>query len=337
MTVEERGKIVKDSGGCKFCLSTAHKGKASCHFVGKWRNCNVDGCQEPHSRYLHGCTLQLSFHMKNSSCDSSTPLLLIQSIETSINKVTVFWDNGSTIALISKACATRNRLSGTPVACDLLTVGGNINYMNTVLYEIELIDREGEQHTVHLYEIDEICGHLSSMSMESMVQFFPSVSEEEIARPLGEVDILIGMEYADMHPRQLESNQGLVLYESDFGTGKIIGGKSRSTVVNEHISAKARLCAQVKVTNVRALKVPPKPSIDFFTSEQFGVRPPPTCSNCKNCKECAFDTQQLSREEKREHAVIKENLRLDPSTNTWSTKYPYKCDPSILQNNKEQV
>ena len=85
------------------------------------------------------------------------------------------------------------------------------------------------------------------MSMESITQFFPSVSEEDIARPLGEVDILIGMEYADMHPRQIESNQGLVLYVSDFGTGKIIGGKSRSPIANELISEKARPCAQVKV------------------------------------------------------------------------------------------
>ena len=75
--------------------------------------------------------------------------------------MTVFWDKGSTIAFISKACATRNGLSRTPVACDLVTVGGNISYMNTVLYEIALIDREGEHHTVHLYEIDDICGHLS--------------------------------------------------------------------------------------------------------------------------------------------------------------------------------
>ena len=73
-----------------------------------------------------------------------------------------------------------------------------------MLYKIALIDREGEHHTVHLYEIDKFCGYLSSMLMESIIQFFPSVSEEDIARPLGEVDIFIGMEYADMHPRQIE-------------------------------------------------------------------------------------------------------------------------------------
>ena len=74
--------------------------------------------------------------------------------------------------------------------------------------------------------------------MESITQFFPSVSEEDIARPLGEVNILIGMEYADMHLRPIESNQGLILYENDFGTGKIVGGKSRSPIANKLISAK---------------------------------------------------------------------------------------------------
>ena len=325
-----------DAGGCKFCLSTAHKGQP-CPFVGQWQNCGVSNCQEPHSRYLHGCTLQLSFHMQILQPNPSTPLLLIQIVETSDGDVIVFWDNGSTICLISRKCARRMNLSGTRVRCDLMTVGGKVQYMETTLYEMNIIDRNGESHTIQLYEIDDICGQLSSMSMEAVLEFFPSVTAEDIARPMGEVDILLGMEYADMHPRQIESNQGLVLYESDYGTGRIVGGKNKVIHANEQISAKARLCAQVKITNVRALKVPSKPAIDFFTSEQFGVRPPPSCNNCRNCKECAFYTQQLSREEKREHMVIKANLKHDPSTKKWTTTYPYKCEPSALQNNKEQV
>ena len=335
-SVDERGKIVIDAGGCKLCLSTAHKGQP-CPFVGQWQNCGVDNCQEPHSRLLHGCALQLSFHMQILQPHSSTPLLLIQINDTSNGDMIVFWDNGSTIALISRKCATRNNLSGTRVMCDLMTVGGRVQYMETTLYEINIIDRNGENHAIQLYEIDDICGQLSSMSMEALVEFFPSVSTEDIARPVGEVDILIGMEYAEIHPRQIESNQGLVLYESDFGTGRIVGGKNKAIHANEQISAKARLCAQVKITNVRAIKVPSKPTIDFFTSEQFGVRPPPSCNNCRNCKECAFYNQQLSREEKREGVVIKTNLKHDPATKKWTTKYPLKCDPSVLQNNKEQV
>ena len=147
---------MKDAGGCKFCLSIAHKGQPTCPFVGKWRNCEVNGCQEPHSRYLHGCTLQLSFHMQKSHCNSSSAMLLIQKVQTSKNEMTVFWDNGSTIALISKACTNRNQLKGTPVVMDLMTVGNKVTYMNTNLYEVDLVDREGDYHTVHLFEIDDI-------------------------------------------------------------------------------------------------------------------------------------------------------------------------------------
>ena len=86
------------------------------------------------------------------------------------------------------------------------------------------------------------------------------MSAEEIEHPVGGVDILIGMEYAEIQPRQIEANQGLVLFESSFGTGKIVAGKHKNAV-SEQMSAKARMCAHAKVTNIRSIKVPPKPSI----------------------------------------------------------------------------
>ena len=122
-------------------------------------------------------------------------------IETSAGDMIVFWDNGSTIALISRKCAQQNNLTGTHVICDLMTVGGNIQYMETTLYEMNISDRNGESRAIQLYEIDDICGQLSSMSMEKLIEFFPSVTEEDIARPVGEVDLLIGMENADIYPR----------------------------------------------------------------------------------------------------------------------------------------
>ena len=115
---------------------------------------------------------------------------------------------------------TGNGLSGTLVACDLLTVAGNINYMNTVLYKIRLIDRDGEHQTMHLYEIDDIYCHLSSMSMESILQFSPSVSGEDIACPLREVDISIGMEY-----RKIPNiSPGLIEVRKHFFEGAYIRG-----------------------------------------------------------------------------------------------------------------
>ena len=45
----------------------------------------------------------------------------------------------------------------------------------------------------------------------------------------------------------------------------------------------------------------------------------------------------LSREEQRELMVIENNLDLDPVQNVWSTSYPYKCDPSVLEDNMSQA
>ena len=117
---------------------------------------------------------------------------------------------------------------GISVVCELVTVGGTITYMNTILYEIELIDTNGNSHEIQLYEIDDICGKITSMSTASLTQFFPSITAEDIARPDGAVDILIGMEYAEMHPFQIEWSQGLVLYQSNFGTGRVVGGNKES-------------------------------------------------------------------------------------------------------------
>ena len=46
---------------------------------------------------------------------------------------------------------------------------------------------------------------------------------------------------------------------------------------------------------------------------------------------------ELSRTEQYELDVIRSNAQLDPVNNRWTTKYPFKADPRILEDNKEQV
>ena len=45
----------------------------------------------------------------------------------------------------------------------------------------------------------------------------------------------------------------------------------------------------------------------------------------------------MSRIEQKELEVIRENLKLDPIKERWTTTYPYKCDPGILKNNRSQA
>ena len=66
---KERGQIVKNMKACQLCLNLSHVGQV-CPFEEKWRTCNVSGCNEYHSRLLHGCgiSLHLQISEDSSSC-----------------------------------------------------------------------------------------------------------------------------------------------------------------------------------------------------------------------------------------------------------------------------
>ena len=179
--VEERGTLVKNAKGCKLCLSTFHQGQP-CPFLNKWQKCDVQGCQEAHSRLLHGYTQIATFHIQRCNLqfgESSAPLLLMQEIATPQGSIVGFWDGGSTLCLISRGCALRLNLVGVDVVCELLTVGGKVTIMNTILYEVDLIDRDNEIHTLRMFEIEDICGKLEEFDVELLTQFFPQVTERE--------------------------------------------------------------------------------------------------------------------------------------------------------------
>ena len=83
------------------------------------------------------------------------------------------------------------------VSCELVTVGGKVTIMNTILYEVELIDRDNQIHKIKMYEIEDICGKIEAADTGSLTKYFPSVTEEEISRPVGAIQCLIGMENAE--------------------------------------------------------------------------------------------------------------------------------------------
>ena len=339
MNVEERGKTVKDTKGCKLCLSLSHVDNP-CPFESKWGKCKIKGCEIYHSRLVHGCKVQgVGFYMEISNAQYNhlnNTLLLIERIRTPNEDIIAFWDSGSTLALITKDYAIRNNLQGIPVSYDLITVGGNITTHNTTLYELTLIDRDGENYVLKVYEIDDICGEMRAIRTDKFTHLFPSTLAQEIARPGGKIELLIGMEYASIHPKPVGASEGLVLYESMFGTGKILGGMHHGIQDKDEVCSIAQKCAHSQLVNVRISRKL-NPGIDFFTAEDFGVKIPPRCNKCKGCRECRFETQQISRIEQQELDVIRENLQLDPIENKWTTKYPYKSDPAILQNNKTQA
>ena len=339
---EERGALVKAANGCKFCLGKSHGGNP-CPFEDKWDKCGLNGCQVYHSRLLHDCGIPefcnyvdvSSATIRYNNIEKGKTLLLMESVRTPTDELTVFWDDGSTIGLVSKAYVLRAKLKGIEMQYSLETTGGKVETHTATLYEIVLLDRKGDKHVIKAFEIDEICSYINSFDMSEIAKLFPSVSLDQVTRCGGKAELMIGSNYLPLHPRALDDCEGLVLYESKFGTGRIIGGTRQSIQESNEVSAEVRQFANAVMYNPRVTRS--KAGIDCFTADDLGIKIPPRCGRCKSCKECRFETYELSRVEQHELSVIRENLKLDPINQRITTQYPYKTDPAILKDNREQA
>ena len=243
------------------------------------------------------------------------------------------------IALVSKAYIRRAKLKGVVITYNLEVTGGKIETHTTTLYEITLLDRDGNKHVIKAFEIEEICGYINKFDMTDFAKLFPSVSVEQVKRCGGKAELLIGSNYLPLHPHSIDESEGLVLYESKFGTGKLVAGARQNLEGWDVSNAAVRQFANAVILNPRVTRS--KAGIDCFTSDDLGIKIPPRCTRCNNvlmnCKECRSDTHELSRIEQQEKRIIKENLQLDPIKQQIETKYPYKADPKCLKDNRKQV
>lgn len=75
-----------------------------------------------------------------------------------------------------------------------MKVGGVIEKLNSYKYRIQLIDIAGQEVYFEVYGIDQITSDIETINFEGVICLFRNVSLEEIKRPAGSVDILIGYE-----------------------------------------------------------------------------------------------------------------------------------------------
>ena len=337
LTVQERGKVILDAKGCGFCLSNSHIG-AGCPFEGQWKNCDVNNCNKPHNRLIHGCGIQeLSCATFRYGVRLSITLLLIQDVRTPSGKIRTFWDDGSTLSLIAKSFVERMKLKGILVEYDLITVGNVVTPQKAMLHTITLLDRKGNKHEIKAFQIDNICGDVNAPDMKQFLPLFPGLKLKDIARSSGEIELLVGNCCAPLHPHRIDTNEGLVLYETEFGSGRILGGSrigvDGSGGEENELLAAVRYCASINMVNLRVSKE----NYDGGTLDDLGIKIAGRCIDCKGCKNCSFLAHELSRVEQYQHEVIKSNLVLDPVNDVITTTYPFQEDPKVLEDNKNQA
>ena len=232
----------------------------------------------------------------------------------------------------------------------MITVGGKITTLESNQYEIGLVDKAGKHVQIDVIGIDRISSPIVPTNLAVAAQIL-DVRPESISRPTsGEIDILIGIQYAAYHPERIKSVGHLTLYENRFD--RAIAGTHPDIKDATEID---KSCAVVKVAQVlhtntisrsfsrmEALNpgflvqsVPscqPNPPSSFLEREELGTSSSPKCGSCK-CGKCHLGGKQMSIKEEKEYNVIEANLEFNEERSRWMTPLPWIRSPTDLKNN----
>ena len=298
---------------------------------------------------------QMKDLLKLPVIDGGNVLLLIQEIAVKYGptgsscKITAFWDNGSTCSLVENNMAESLNCPWEPVVVSIDTVNGVIT-RNTKLYVIELVDNSGERVLIRAFGVESISEVKSLVDLTRVKNKFSDDVQSQwykiSKRPKGKVHLLIGEEYAGLHPIQFETRGNLVIYQSMFGHGWLISGCDSDLQAEECTwGEEVSVIRMGKVTvlqssyRITVERHPVKLSFtqdrDFYTLENLGVEAPRRCEGCRNCRECSWRSQSLSKKEAFELEYIEKCV--DFKDGRFHIQFPFLVDPHELADNFHQV
>ena len=143
-----------------------------------------------------------------------------------MDQIVGFFDDGSNCSIIKNSVAIKLGLWGESVTLELGTMNATTT-TKTKLYCVELVDMKGGRHLMKAFGLDKLSGPLPTIVMDGIkFEFSVKIQNQwdKLARPEGEVDLLIGSEVAHLHPTHMETAGKMVVKQSKFGTGLVLNG-----------------------------------------------------------------------------------------------------------------
>ena len=317
MTPQARMDRATDYRVCWCCLRTGHN-QSRCF---KLKECTHSDCTRKHHPMLHQeDEIKIKIKHVNQEVSSSKQSCLLQIMRLRAGKVhpgyvNVLWDSGAQISLITLNKAKELGLSGPKTKISIVKVGNIKETIDSRVYEVPIFDANGELETFKAYGIPQISSEIESIETDELARQL-DVNPGDFQRPVGEVDMLVGYEYAGFHPERVKSMQHLLLLKNKFG--QCLGG------AHELLEEKTRMLIQnVQVSLAMTIE-------DFYSNESLGVSCEPKCGGCK-CGECPLGGKQYTLQQERELALIEEGLTLQEDK--WTSRYPWIRHPKELPNN----
>ena len=124
-------------------------------------------------------------------------------------------------------------LNGTPCVQWVQTAGREFEKWETSAYRITLVDRQNKLHSVIAYSIHTITIEDAAVKVDGLIHCFKKlgIQSQSVERPSGSVDLLVGLQYAALHPRCIAVSGQLRLLTNMFGTVYLLDGCHKSQVI----------------------------------------------------------------------------------------------------------
>ena len=345
MSLKDRSDCIEHSKWCPVHMVGSHA-YADCNMKNDAKYvCGINSCTKHHHNSLHGASTPFvqSVHSTqvadDSVADPQSVLLSMQTISTSEGTIDCLFDNCATCCLITEPAAKRLNLTGEPIRLELKTVN-DVKIIESVLYNIPLLDNNNEKHSVKVWQVDSISDGSQNVDVSAVKHLFSSEVQEQWdsieSRPSGPIDILLGANCLGLHPVDLEIKDNMRVLSSPLDPGLILVGshpsiRSVGLKLSEEASS-IMYCSRASVN-----KVSVRPVYEYLECDDMGVEPPRRCGKCRKCKDCAFMGRMLSQLAQYESQVMESKIVYDAVAKVFRVKYPFTQDPQCLPENRGQV
>ncbi|XP_065677463.1 uncharacterized protein LOC124808610 [Hydra vulgaris] len=215
---------------CFRCLNFNHSSK-ECRNI---RICGIDGCTDTHNRLLHkkshkketisedykekdtifenSHTSNIQFHsnyVMNYISLRTVPVILRNGYKKVV--VNALLDDGSTKTYLNSDVAAEWSLKGKTEKVTLNMINGKIDSFETMPVEFQLESLDGETKiTVEAFTVNNVTGNLKAVNWANMSKSWKHLRKIEFPNigPKPKIDILIGVDYAELHCAIKEVKRG---------------------------------------------------------------------------------------------------------------------------------
>ena len=223
LSIDDRIKAAKTNHVCFSCLKRAGREHRQANCSRRKQCTKTEGgtqCTQTHHSLLYkNNAVNIGVASLTKNQDSMLPVISANICGPNglYKRGNVLFDSGAQISLIRNETARNLVLKGRNISVNVTKVGGEQEKINTKVYKVPVtaIDNQ-KKHSVRAIGIPCISDEIASIHVARIIERF-GLSNEKVWRGKGPVDLLIGIDHANMHTGLTKQMDHLVARTSPLG------------------------------------------------------------------------------------------------------------------------